>query len=87
MIEEARGLALREGDWKYIPGGQKKNAPAQLYNLKQDIGETHNVATKRPAIAKRMAALLEELSPSFLNGHLNLTKSRLIHPFLSHQLL
>ena len=70
MIEEARGLALRRGSWKYIAagGGKKKgankNAPkpaGQLYNLDTDRGEQTNLIEKHPRIAKEMADLLEKL--------------------------
>ena len=43
--------AVRAGEWKYFQNGQ-------LYNLKNDIGETQNVAKQYPAIAARMKQLL-----------------------------
>ncbi len=68
MIEEARGLALRQGDWKYIPGGKpkknKKGKPVELYNLKKDPSEQDNVAAKHPEKAEAMGRLLEKLEKS-----------------------
>ena len=69
MIEEARGLALRQGDWKYIPApkvnkNKKKTKPAQLYNLEKDPSEQDNVATKHPEKAEAMDQLLEKLQKS-----------------------
>ncbi|MCF7863385.1 MAG: arylsulfatase [Kiritimatiellales bacterium] len=62
MIEEARELALRRGEWKYIQSGKKKKAaPAQLYNLKQDVGEQHNIIADHPEIAESMEHQLNQL--------------------------
>jgi arylsulfatase A len=68
MLEEARGLAIRKGDWKYIAkAGKKKNrsknAPArpvqgELYNLKTDVGERKNIINNHPEIAKELNALI-----------------------------
>jgi len=38
--------AARRGDWKCVT--IKKNAPLELYNLKDDPGETTNLADKHP---------------------------------------
>jgi len=63
--------ALQWGGWKYIaaPGsgsggrGQKGDPeqPVQLYNLAEDIGETHNLAVAMPEKVAEMQALLEKL--------------------------
>jgi len=65
-IEEARGLALRQGDWKYIPATKpkrkkKKVQPVELYNLSEDPGEQDNVVSKHPEKAESMDKLLEQL--------------------------
>ena len=44
------------GDWKIVRIGT--NAPA-LYNLKTDIGEKDDVATKNPEMLKKLNALLD----------------------------
>ncbi|MBI5833921.1 MAG: arylsulfatase [Armatimonadetes bacterium] len=51
-------LALKRGDWKLIVGpGHPK--PGTLYNLKDDIGETRNVAADHPEIVAELAAKIE----------------------------
>jgi arylsulfatase A-like enzyme len=60
LIEESRGQALRDGNWKYIPPRGKKGE-AQLYDLNEDPGEQVNVAAEHPERVTRMAALLKRL--------------------------
>lgn len=43
--------ALREGDWKLVNLGGGK---LELYNLRQDLGETNNVAAQNPKILKQL---------------------------------
>ena len=60
--------AIRMGDWKGIRLKVKNNpnAPIQLYNLKQDIGETKNIATNHPDIIKRINQLFKSAhTPSY----------------------
>lgn len=66
-------LSLIQGNWKYIEpsNGQKMNfltntelgnlAQPQLYNLKADIGERNNLASKYPEEVKNMAAMLKKI--------------------------
>jgi arylsulfatase A-like enzyme len=72
LVEHANGLALRRGNWKYIPpgGGQpgkaKKNKAgasvvAQLFDLASDLGETTNVAMENPELVKELDALLVQI--------------------------
>ena len=71
IIEHAGGgIALRSGDWKFIPKrpGLKRtqftntetgNDPeVQLYNLASDPGELKNLATQQPEKVKDLAAML-----------------------------
>jgi arylsulfatase A-like enzyme len=66
-------FAIRQGRWKLIlcpgSGGWSKPRPAddtsglppvQLYDLKSDIGEKHNVQARNPAIVASLTALLEQ---------------------------
>jgi len=48
--------AIRMGDWKLIEFFD--GAPLELYNLKDDIGETTNRAAEKPELAKKMQAML-----------------------------
>ncbi|MGJ8655226.1 MAG: sulfatase family protein [Akkermansiaceae bacterium] len=66
MIEESFGLALRNGDWKFIEltkpnWGNKKGIPKSLYNLKDDPGETKNVIAEHPERAAAMEAKLKAM--------------------------
>jgi arylsulfatase A-like enzyme len=61
-----QGNAIREGDWKLISplkvGLFLEDAGSgkwELYNLKEDIGETTNLAAKYPKKVKRLKALLK----------------------------
>ena len=46
------GGAIRDGDWKLIEFYQ--DGRLELYNLKDDPSEEHNLATDRPAVASRL---------------------------------
>ena len=73
LIEQGGPLALRDGEWKFIPpatgarlNGNTKtetgNSPQpQLFNLANDIGETNNLASAQPERAKKMAVQLETI--------------------------
>ncbi|WP_165071325.1 sulfatase family protein [Paludisphaera rhizosphaerae] len=72
LIEQAAGLAVRRGKWKFIPasGGRKVAAftnselgndpEPQLYDLEADPGETRNVAADHPEILDRLRKDLAE---------------------------
>ena len=59
LIEEAGGLALRRGPWKYVRG--RKGKKGELYDLDSDVGEQVNVADEREAIAQKLDELLQRL--------------------------
>jgi len=46
--------AVRDGDWKLV---QIAGEPSQLYNLKEDIGETRNLAEDKPEILRRLQSV------------------------------
>jgi arylsulfatase A-like enzyme len=52
------GGAMREGDWKLVE--QYEDGKAELYNLAQDISETHDVADQESARVSAMKAKLAE---------------------------
>ncbi len=60
LIEEARGLALREGHWKYIAPVGKRKAP-QLFNLAEDVGEENDLSEREPERVLAMQARLQSL--------------------------
>jgi arylsulfatase A-like enzyme len=73
VIEEAGGLALRRGTWKYIEPNKKQrisqdtgielgNSPEpQLYDLSKDPGETKNLAAELPDKVRELASELDSL--------------------------
>lgn len=46
--------AVRSGPWKLRV---KDNKPVALYNLEDDIGETHNVFKENPTVVEKLLAL------------------------------
>ena len=62
-------FAIRQGDWKLalcsgsggsgIDDNGDKSSP-QLYNLKQDLGETNNLAKSNPEVVERLTKLLQQ---------------------------
>jgi arylsulfatase A-like enzyme len=59
--EQGKKQAVRLGDWKGIRLNVSKNpdGPIELYNLKDDIGEEHNIADKNPDIAAKIAEYMK----------------------------
>ncbi|MDR2775663.1 MAG: arylsulfatase [Tannerella sp.] len=72
VIEQAGSLSVLDGEWKYISpsNGRAYNnltntelgnsKEPQLYNLKQDISETNNLAKKFPEKTARFNSVLEK---------------------------
>ena len=54
--------AARFGDWKAIQHDMhmEEHRPIELYNLKNDIRETSNVATEHPEIISKAKEIFEE---------------------------
>jgi arylsulfatase len=51
--------AVRLGDWKGVGRNlQKGDAPVELYNLKDDVGEQHNVAARHPEVVRRIEKIM-----------------------------
>jgi arylsulfatase A-like enzyme len=50
--------AVRDGNWKYVT--YYDTGEQQLFDLKADVGERHNVAGQHPDLAARLASLHEE---------------------------
>ena len=48
--------AVRKGDWKLLE--YFEDGRIELFNLKKDLGETNDLASTRPEVAKRLAAEL-----------------------------
>lgn len=72
MIEEARRLALRVGDWKFVqPRGKNKKGRPELYDLSVDVGEQRDLSAAEPARLAEMKAMLDALvaSERGVRGH------------------
>ena len=82
IIEHANILAIRQGKWKYIPGGGRAsgalhwnggtrpaNTPEELYDLEQDVAERNNVAGQYPEVAKRLGAMLTKIQADGRSRH------------------
>ena len=52
------GSSIRNGDWKLIQWFEEGRG-VELYNLKEDIGEKHNLASENPSKVKEMQMLLD----------------------------
>ncbi|MBD3268155.1 sulfatase-like hydrolase/transferase [bacterium] len=52
--------AVRMGDWKAVQNNVKKNpdGPLELYDLKNDLGETKNIADKHQDVVKACESLM-----------------------------
>ena len=73
IVEHARALSYREGDWKMIAAndGPKVNRGsnteigtgplAQLYNVARDVGEKADLAAREPGRVKAMGEALEKI--------------------------
>jgi len=73
LVEQAGGLSLRDGQWKYIePGAGEKmslntnmetgaDREPQLYDLGQDLGERKNLASSDAARVKQMVEKLRSM--------------------------
>lgn len=64
--EKGGRQAIRMGYWKAVKYNVLKtpNKPMELYNLSNDIGETHNVAKQFPEIVKQMTVIFAEARTS-----------------------
>jgi arylsulfatase A-like enzyme len=60
--EQGKKQAVRMGDWKAVRLNVAKNpdGPIELYNLKDDLGEKHNIADQHPEIAAKIAKYMKE---------------------------
>ena len=50
--EHGGNAAIRVGDWKLVRAGGK--GPWELYNLKSDRTELHNLAAEKPELVKQL---------------------------------
>ncbi|MCK5210233.1 MAG: sulfatase-like hydrolase/transferase, partial [Cyclobacteriaceae bacterium] len=62
FMERNGRQGIRKGNWKAVKYNVLKNpdAPIELYNLMEDIGEENNIAAKYPDIIVEMETILKE---------------------------
>lgn len=60
--EQGGKIGIRMGDWKAVRRNYDKTpmGATEIYNLKEDIGETNNVAEQHPDIVKKMEDIMKE---------------------------
>lgn len=57
--------ALRHGNWKCVT--VKKDAPLELYNIKEDPCEQHNLADQYPIMVSEMDAIMKQMHKPSVN--------------------
>ncbi|HYO81536.1 MAG TPA: arylsulfatase [Bryobacteraceae bacterium] len=58
--------ALRAGNWKLVSAG--KDGPWELYDMKKDRSEMHNLAGSSPAIAAQLARKWQSTEDGYVQG-------------------
>jgi arylsulfatase A-like enzyme len=91
VVQEAlTQLAVRKGNWKYIPPGSITerggigiwdktgvDEPGLLFHLSEDPGETRNLAEQYPEKLEEMMAIILEVAPEKAVGQKELDKKQL----------
>lgn len=57
-LSRKQAQAVRMGDWKALRFGKKGDI--ELYNIKDDIGETANIASENPAVVGQIAKIMHK---------------------------
>ncbi len=61
VIEGMLDYAYRQGDWVMIPPYPRQSKVYELYNLKEDPGQEHNLADQNPKLLRQMMMRFEQL--------------------------
>jgi arylsulfatase A len=66
FYEQGGKQAVRWGKWKGVRlnGQADRNAPIEIYDLEDDLGETRNVAEKHPEIVHKIEDIMDEAHTS-----------------------
>ncbi|MCA9186189.1 MAG: sulfatase-like hydrolase/transferase [Pirellulaceae bacterium] len=56
-MQHKQTLAMRDGDWKLV---RLPDQPQQLYDLANDLGESHDLANERPRLLATLSAALDK---------------------------
>jgi arylsulfatase A-like enzyme len=73
LVQDAWGLAIRQGDWKFLPPGRGRDGlgpwmnvkipkPGLLFDLSKDPGETKNLASAQPGKLKELSDELKQIA-------------------------
>ena len=73
LVQQAWGLALRQGPWKYVSGGNTRDhlgpwksvkipRQGELFNVKEESAETSGLARAEPERLESMRALLKSIA-------------------------
>ncbi|MFG0255280.1 MAG: hypothetical protein ACF787_09305 [Rhodopirellula sp. JB053] len=90
VVQEAlTQLAVRKGDWKYIPPGSiterggvgiwketKVDEPGFLFHLAEDPGEQNNVAEQYPGKLNELREIIFDIAPGKMTDSGNLDKKK-----------
>ncbi len=62
FTEQGGKQAVRKGKWKAVRLNVSKDAdaPIELYDLSEDIGETNNIADRHPDVVRQMRRIMQE---------------------------
>lgn len=62
FTERGGRVAVRKGDWKAViyDVNQNPDAPIELYDLSQDLGEENNIAEQHPEIVEEMKNIMKQ---------------------------
>ena len=74
--EQGKKQAVRMSDWKGVRlnVARKPNGPIELYNMKTDIGEKHNIADQHPEIVAKIAKYMKTAHTPSKNWPLPVTR-------------
>ncbi len=60
FYERGGAQAVRAGRWKLVRKPWQADAPVELYDLENDLGEQHNLARQHPEVVKRLLGYMQE---------------------------
>ena len=60
-MEARYSQAVRQGDWKLLRVWTPDRQATELYDLRRDIGEYHDLSERYPDVVQRLKALIEEV--------------------------
>jgi arylsulfatase A-like enzyme len=71
MHDYGGNFAIRKNEWKLILRDNQSTAKNELYNLKNDFGETNNLIEKYPEITNELTMLLNQFKIQGFSNNIN----------------